>query len=749
MTRLIPASLFILFACVPCTAGLGAQENDEREAPEVKDLKWSGVKAVSKDDLEESIETEETRCRSLLLTPFCLVSSWNLFKDKHYLDRTELRRDVLRIRVFYWKRGWRDAQVDTAVTPKDPGVRVEFKVTEGPPTRISSIRVERPANVLNDNDVRNAMKVRAGDPLNLIALDSSIVFLKGAMWDRGYGDADARVDTIVVDTATKSASIQASVDPKWLTTVGRISISGNERVSERTIRNSLTLKEGRLYKRQELITSQRNLYESNLFRRAVIIVPPQGDSVKHIEITVQEAPLREIRASAGFNTLEFGQVEGRLTRYNWFGGARRLDFRGALGNLFANTLNARFPFQEVLRRPVEREDADQYFSPTWQASADFTQPWFISPRNTLGASAFTHRRSAPGIFVEKGFGTSATFTRMLASRAPVSLTYRFELTRVEASDVYFCENFGICDPADITALRERQKLSPLALSFVTDRGNDPLDASRGYFARADFEHASAFTMSDYRYNRISGEYRQYKAFGRHAVLAWRARGGWVRALSSASEALIGEASTANTILHPRKRFYAGGSQSVRGYGENQLGPRVLTIDPGKLLNVRVNGEDTLPALCTRDDLVAGSCDEAATLPSSDFEPRPVGGSTLLEGSVEYRFGLWRALDMAVFVDAAVVGEGDVSTLTRGTSAITPGFGFRYTTPVGPIRIDLGIKPRLAENLPIVTEVIDDDGVRRIVPLQQKKAYDPLEDSKSGLRQVLDRLTLHLSIGQAF
>ena len=746
MTRLVSASLIALFFCLPAGTGLRAQENEEREAPEVKDLKWSGVESVGKDDLEESIKTEETRCRSLLLTPFCLISNWSLFKDRHFLDRTELRRDMLRIRVFYWKRGWRDAQVDTVVTPKDGGVRVEFKVTEGPATRISSVRLERPGEVLTDNDVRNAMKVRAGNPLNLIALDSSIAFLEMAMWDKGYGDADARVDTIVIDTAAKAASIRASVDPKWPTTIGRISISGNERVSERTIRNSLTLKEGRLYKRNELVTSQRNLYESNLFRRAVIIVPPQGDSVKHIEITVQEAPLREIRASAGFNTIEFGQLEGRLTRYNWFGGARRLDFRAAVGNLLANSLNARFPFQEVLRRPVSEHDADQYFSPTWQASADFTQPWFQSPRNTLGLSAFTHRRSAPAIFVEKGLGASATFTRMLATRAPASLTYRYELTRVEASDVYFCENFGICDPNDILALRDRQKLSPLALSFVTDRGDDPLDPTRGYFARADVEHASAFTVSDYRYNRVSGEYRRYKAFGRHAVLAWRARGGWVKALESASEALIGRREDATVILHPRKRFYAGGAQSVRGYGENQLGPRVLTIDPGKLLNAP---NDTTPALCTRDELLAGDCDEAATLGSSNFEPRPVGGSTLLEGSVEYRFGIWRSLDMALFVDAAVVGEGDVSTLTKGTSAITPGFGFRYATPVGPIRVDLGIKPRLAENLPIVTEVLDDDGFRRIVPLQQTKAYDPLEDSASGWRKVLDRLTLHLSIGQAF
>ncbi|HJU66630.1 MAG TPA: BamA/TamA family outer membrane protein [Gemmatimonadaceae bacterium] len=747
MTRLVLASLLAVLFCLPGRTALRAQESDEREAPEVKDLKWSGVESVGKDDLEESIETEETRCRSLLLTPFCLVSNWSLFKERHYLDRTELRRDMLRIRVFYWKRGWRDAQVDTVVTPKDGGVRVEFKVTEGPPTRISAIRLERPAEVLSDNEVRNAMKVRAGDPLNLIALDSSVVFLKTTLWDKGYGDAEARVDTIVVDTAAKAASIRASVDPKWPTTVGRISISGNERVSERTIRNSLTLSEGRLYKRNELVTSQRNLYESNLFRRAVIIVPPQGDSVKHIEITVQEAPLREIRASAGFNTIEFGQLEGRLTRYNWFGGGRRLDFRAAVGNLLARSLNAQFPFQEVLRRPVSDRDADQYFAPTWQATADFTQPWFQSPRNTLGLSAFTHRRSAPAIFVERGFGASATFTRTLASRAPASLTYRFELTRVEASDVYFCENFGICDPPDIEALRARQKLSPLALSFVTDRGDDPLDPSRGYFARADVEHASAFTMSDYRYNRVSGEYRRYKAFGRHAVLAWRARGGWVKALESSSEALLDDASAANPILHPRKRFYAGGAQSVRGYGENQLGPRVLTIDPGKLLNPP---DTNTPALCTRDQLLAEDCPGAATPTSSNFEPRPVGGSTLLEGSIEYRFGIWRSLDMAVFVDAAVVGEGDVSTLTRGTSAVTPGFGFRYTTPVGPIRVDLGIKPRLAENLPIVTEVIDDDGSRRIVALKQRKAYDPLEDSsKEWWRQALDRLTLHLSIGQAF
>lgn len=749
MTRHVLASLVVIL-CALTPGVIHPQDPEEREAPEVLDLDWAGVDAVSEDELEESIETEATRCRSLLLKPFCLISDWNLFKEKHYLDRTELRRDMLRIRVFYWKRGWRNTTVDTAVSPKDDGVRVEFKVTEGPPTRIAAIRVERPPELLSDKEVEKAMRVRAGEPLNLISLDSSVVMLKSALWDKGYGDAEARVDTIVVDTAAKAASVRASVNPKWRTTVGQISISGNERISEQTIRNSLTLEEGELYKRSELIASQRNLYESNLFRRAVIIVPPQGDSVKHLEITVQEAPLREFRLSGGFNTLEFGQVEGRMTRYNWLGGARRLDARLAVGNLLAEQLNARFPFEEVLARPVEDIDVDRYFAPTWQASMDFTQPWFKSPRNTLGASAFAHRRSAPAIFVERGVGGSGTFTRMLATRAPASLTYRFELTRVEASDVYFCVNFGICDPEDIEALRGSQKMSPLSFALITDRADDPLNPRSGYFARGDLEHASAFTVSDYRYNRISGEYRRYKPFGGHAVLAWRVKAGWVRALASSGFALLDEEAGDSVILHPRKRFYAGGSQSVRGYGENQLGPRVLTVSPVKILDERVVDGDTLPPLCTRQEVESGSCQAVTALSSSNFTPRPTGGSTLLEGSVEYRFRLWRALDMAFFVDAGIIGEGDVSTLTKGTSAITPGFGFRYTTPVGPIRVDLGIKPKLAERLPIVTEIMGDDGVRRIVPLGQTKIYDPLEDSSNKWwRQVLDRLTLHLSIGQAF
>jgi outer membrane protein assembly factor BamA len=203
------------------------------------------------------------------------------------------------------------------------------------------------------------------------------------------------------------------------------------------------------------------------------------------------------------------------------------------------------------------------------------------------------------------------------------------------------------------------------------------------------------------------------------------------------------------ILHPRKRFYAGGANSVRGYGENQLGPRILTIDPAKLG-------------CTTADISTGNCDpsaprvtthtdgtvDTAQVTSSDFTALPTGGTSLLEGSIEYRFPfVMKNLQAAIFLDAGYVGAGG-SDVTRGKAAVTPGFGVRYLSPVGPIRVDLGFRPSVTDKLTVITEVVDPDGTRRLVQLNTKRDYNPVEDG-SGISKVLNHFALHLSIGQAF
>jgi outer membrane protein insertion porin family/translocation and assembly module TamA len=269
------------------------------------------------------------------------------------------------------------------------------------------------------------------------------------------------------------------------------------------------------------------------------------------------------------------------------------------------------------------------------------------------------------------------------------------------------------------------------------------------------EHASRFTVSDYQYNRVYGEGALYSRFGpRSSVLALNLRVGFVRPLAGGP----------TSVLHPRKRFYAGGAQSVRGYGENELGPRVLTLPPSFL----AHSHTATGAPCDITTSAIRLCDPNfifdttdVTLPAGDdkFTPRPLGGTSLLEGSIEYRFPLplLANLQGAVFVDGAAVGERvldplgagvrTLADLVRGTGAITPGFGVRYMSGVGPIRIDLGFNPAKAEDLAVVTSILV-NGQQELIPLDIPRHYAPYSAS-SGLSALLNRFVLHLSIGQAY
>ena len=120
--------------------------------------------------------------------------------------------------------------------------------------------------------------------------------------------------------------------------------------------------------------------------------------------------------------------------------------------------------------------------------------------------------------------------------------------------------------------RARQSCSSTApISRSTRRAATP--------GGCELEHASQITVSDYSYNRLFG--------AGDAVHAARASGATCSRTCSASGS-CGRTSEQNgdAVLHPSKRFYAGGSQSVRGFGENQLGPRILTLPHGFLTYAR-------------------------------------------------------------------------------------------------------------------------------------------------------------------
>jgi outer membrane protein assembly factor BamA len=599
------------------------------ETPRVESVVFEGVSGLDEKLLTDSLATQETRCRGFLLKPFCAFSDASAFVEKHDLDPAELTRDELRIRVIYFRKGWREARVASEVTPEGDGVRVTFTVDEGPLTTVAGRRVTQTEPILSEGRIADAGIPEEGEALDLLRLDSARTGITNALWDLGYGDAEVR-DSLVIDSTTHTATLEVVIEPGPPTTIGEVAIEGNERVSDYTVTRLLDLPPGSPYRRSDLNAAQRRLFETELFRQSVVRVAgsdfPRGepDPVKELTVSVREAPLRSVRIGGGLNTIEYVQSEARFVRYNFLGGARRLDLRVAVGNLFAESLEGRSIFEEIPPPIPGGADEQAFLEPTWQAGVELTQPFFITNRTSLGVGASVHRRSLPGIVIDRGVGANASVTHRIQDGIPVSVTYRFERVDVEAGELYFCANFGVCDPFTIEALAQPHQLSPVMLLGRIERTDDPLAPNVGFQARVELEHASRATMSDFMYQRAAGEASRYFPIGRSSVLAARVRAGWVRALDGTAEAL-GVPQGEVEILHPRRRFLAGGSRSVRGYAENQLGPRVLTI-PAHELTAPTDTTDT-PA-CTTASIVDLSCDPNAAR-SEHFTPRPLGGNTLL------------------------------------------------------------------------------------------------------------------------
>ncbi len=418
------------FAAIPVVAR--AQKKDTSSAPiEVRRLVLTGVDRAFRPDLAKSIATHATQCKNIVVTIFCLFSGGSAWNDRSFLDQKEFERDVLRIRGYYWMRGFREATVDTSVV-KDGGrgVIVTFTVHPNRPTLIGRIAVDFDSTLIPEKRIQRDASLKAGTPFDIDRLDSMRVNYANEMWSRGYGDAMVDTATVVDDSVAYTADLHLRLIPNHHTTVGPIVITGLQHLSRQTVLNSISFHTGDPFRRDDQLASQRTLYESNLFRSARITVvdtgtPARRDSVKEVTIQVREANLRAIRVGTGFSNVDFLQTQAHFTNYNLLGNARRLDIDGAIGNLLARQLGGHaFFFNPTAFSAVG--DSSDYRAPTWSVSTGLTQPAFLGqPKDQLGVTAFAHRQSTPGIFIDQGYGGALTFTRQVRVHVPVSLTYRF------------------------------------------------------------------------------------------------------------------------------------------------------------------------------------------------------------------------------------------------------------------------------------------------------------------------------------
>ena len=741
--RLFIAASFVALASGTARAQTVLPRRALHDSVTVTTVTFPGATHVSTDDLKRVIFTRASPCRLPFLIPVCKLTTSQVVVDRRRTTSAALGEDITALRVYLWQRGFREAQVDTVLTAQKRGSAVAFRIVEGEPTLIATLDVSQRFRVLSAAELAVAVTLKQGEPLSLIALDTTLTRLRAAVWNHGYGDV--RVDTSVPrPDASHQVPVRITIDPRWITRVGTVEFEGNHYLSDATLRRGV-VQPGALYTRDAVLESQRHVFKLPGIARAVVITPAAGDSIKTVTMAVAETPAHHASVTLGFNTIDFGQAAVEL-RHNDLGAGRWLSLHAAAGNLLASQLDGNRLFRRALPNDLGN-DSRGFLRPTYQASLTLTQPWIAGASTSASLTAFAGRRSIANVVIDDDAGATIGVVHELTSRSPVGINYRLESTRVQGSAVYFCAGYGICDAGTRSALTRRQRLAPVGVSAWVDRSDDLENPTSGYTAVIDAEHASTITGSTFAHNRVSGDASLYRSFGAsklvageespRKVLALHGRMGYVRPLAS-GRAALGVAGNGEGILHPRALFYAGGMQSVRGFSENQLGPTVLQARRASLL----------AAGCSDGTIANGQCDPSS-VPDDELFTRPVGGSSLIEGSVELRLPLMKALGAVLFVDGAYVGTAGLASPAHGKGAITPGAGFRFRSPLGVLRLDIGLRPVGAELLPVVVATTDANGNDSIVRLTREKRYSPIAPSTGTLHSIARRLVVHFAMGQAF
>ncbi|HSW31059.1 MAG TPA: BamA/TamA family outer membrane protein [Longimicrobiales bacterium] len=745
----LAGGLGLLWALAACPAGLVGQTG----RPEVVSVRFRGNDAFPDDSLALAIVTRQTECRSVLFQPFCWAGA-GFAIQRAWLPRREFLLDPIRLKVWYQQRGYREANIDTETSVRRDGkVSVTFLVKEGRPVRVDSLEFVGTEELAVPELLRD-LPLRRGAPLSVIAMDATRDTLTRRLTNQGYARAEVLRSFSIARADPYAAVVTFDMDPGLLSRYGHVSVEGNEELSVSTVLRTIQFRSGDVYRASQLQDAQARLFGLELIRSASVTPDFESgpDSVIPVAVRVQEGDLRRVRAGAGWSSSECMDVDARWVHRNFLGGGRRVQVRGRVSNILARD------FRDLLC--WDQSGGAEFTSLNWIASVDFAQPWIFSTRNAFQASLYAERQSLPDVFVREAVGLSFALTRSIRARTSLALSYRPELSRLDAAEILFCTSFLVCTPEDISVLQAANWLAPAGLTLTRNAVNNVLNPSRGYTLLADVEHGDRFTGSAFTYTRIQGDMARFARLPGGSILAGRVRLGWVSGGSFHGD-LEGEARV--DMVHPQKRFYAGGANSVRGYPQSRLGPRVLTTDPENLLQpLARDPSERGGAGCTPESIVDLSCD-AAPLGDRGFQARPTGGTTVMEGSLEARIPLSATIQGALFTDVGQVWNTGAD-VDPGELRFTPGFGIRYLSPIGPLRVDFAYRFAGGESLTVITNGVrpfvagtdDPDDRLRVagepIPWMASRALASLSPRvfyDVSPATSLRRWQIHISIGQAF
>ncbi len=658
------AGLFRLLAALTSAGPLLAQQGQLV----VRQLEFNGNTAITDEVLASAIATTNSSwfARASLFR-------WLGLGAKRYFDEQEFRRDVVRLGVMYKRSGYYEAEIDTLVRRTAEDVYITFNIMEGEPTIVTSL------TITGLDSLRPQWKVAAlrdlplqeGDPFNRYAMQATADSITRRLRDHGFPSALVFTG-FEAEKAARTASVTLEVAPGERAVIGRIRVLGANRVDSSLVRKLLVARPGRRYSQEELFQSQRNLYESDLFRFASVNIDsaafqPNADSVPLL-VQVNEGKRRRIRGGLGYATNDCFRGSLGWTSRDFLGGGRILDLTSRVSKVGVGD-----PLDWGLADNIcgaSRDDTVGSAKVNFYLGASVRRPAFLSPNNAITLSLFTERRSEYKVYLRQETGASVALTRTTPRRrSPLSLTYTLSYGRTEATPQSFCSFFNACTADAVEPLRQNLVLATLTALGTFPRVNSQIDPTRGRIGSAEVTFSSEYIGSSslQQFTRIIGGMAWYRPLARNVVLSWRIRGGVIFSPT------LDVASQSGAFVPPDQRFYAGGANDVRGFDRNELGPVVYVVPQSHVNAAQASGEPIDP----------DSVRVAAT-----------GGNRLAVANVELRVPspvFSSRLRLAAFVDAGGVwqrGGTERTTLIR----VTPGVGLRVATPLGPARLDVAYNP---------------------------------------------------------
>jgi outer membrane protein assembly factor BamA len=575
----------------------------------------------------------------------------NPFSHGKYSEQL-VRKSVKNIEGLYRGAGYSQVKVTPKVVDKENELQITFQVEEGVRDVVESLQMEGNKALTQQELAPKGINLEPGKPYSTQLLSKDRNQIMATYLDKGYLNVTfkSRVDHTKDDPHHVHVLYQIEEGPQVRT--ASVDPVGAQHTRTEIIARNVNIKVGKPLSETALLRGESQLYTLGAFDWASVDTraPITDDPNAAVLVKLHESKRNTIAYGFGFQVLNrggsipsgtvalpglppIGVPQSFTTSQQTFWGPEgsieytRRNFRGRAETVKLTAFGGRL---------------DQRGSASWANPTIWNTGW--SSTVTLSAE----RTSENPVYTARLGGAGIQFEHFLDKNKQKSVIFRYDFRRTNLSNITIPD---LVPPED-----QHVRLSGVSAGFSRDSRDNPLDAHKGIYESFQLDMNPAFLGSNTSFGRFLGQTAYYKSLTSDSSLVW------ANSLRLGMEHAFGGAHIPISEL-----FYTGGGSTLRGYSLNGAGPqREVTVCPP---------EDP-------------SCGVKITV--------PVGGEQLLILNSELRFPLGIP---APFVGGSLGGAafydlGNVYTNVTVKNVFTDlshtvGFGLRYKTPVGPVRIDIG------------------------------------------------------------